>query len=86
MKSRSRICFQERYQGKSCGELENEERQEGKVLSEEETECSDLPSCPSAASLGPWSEWTSCSQTCVKEGTAVPQSSRKRGCKKGCLI
>ena len=81
IQSRSRICFPEQFFGKSCRDLEQEESRNNKAGLSEEQNCT-VPMCPSPASLGPWSEWSDCSQECVGEGEAMPQSHRKRECKK----
>ena len=82
IQTRSRVCFPERYHGKSCGSLVGEAKLQNQTLFEDTRECSSLPNCPSAASLGPWSEWSQCSKSCTKEGEPVPQISRKRSCNK----
>jgi len=83
--SRSRVCFPERFHGKSCGSLVGEAKILNLTLFEETRECSKLPNCPSPASLGPWSEWSQCAKSCTKEGDPVPQISRRRSCNKETL-
>ena len=83
--SRSRVCQPERFGGKTCTFLEEETKENDFPLYTEEQDCTSLPNCPKPASLGPWSEWSSCSVTCYPEGETVPQSVRKRSCKKASL-
>ena len=84
-KTRSRVCQPERFGGKTCAQLEGEAKAEKLLLYTETQECTSLPKCPNPASLGPWSDWSSCSTTCYPEGGTVPQTTRKRTCKKASL-
>jgi len=84
-RSRTRVCRPQEYGGKECSVLEDEAKKNNQSLYTEKQVCSELPSCPSPASLGPWSEWSSCSQTCYDEGTNLPQRSRERSCKEASL-
>jgi hypothetical protein len=81
-KSRSRICQQEKHGGKSCDVLERITKGNAQPLMEERQNCTELPKCPIPATLGPWNEWSACTKTCYDEGTAQPQRTRNRTCKK----
>ena len=83
--SRTRVCRPAEFGGKRCSVLENEARRANQSLYMEKQFCSELPRCPSPASLGPWGDWSSCSQTCYPEGTNPPQRSRERSCKEASL-
>ena len=80
--SRSRICQQEKYGGTGCDVLEKIAKGNNQPLMEESRNCTELPKCPTPATLNPWTEWSACSKTCYEEGTPQPQSTRKRTCKK----
>ena len=80
LKSRSRTCVPEAYGGKNCSFLEDQARKNKQLLYKEEQACSHLPSCPRAAILGSWSEWSACAQTCYPLDQSLPQTERRRSC------
>ena len=80
LKSRSRTCVPEAYGGKNCSFLEDQAGKNKQLLYKEEQACSYLPSCPRAAILGSWSEWSACAQTCYPAGQPLPQTERRRSC------
>ena len=82
-RSRSRTCISEEYGGKNCTLLESTARMNKRPIYTEEQACSELPECPTPATLTPWSEWSSCTQTCFHEGQISQRSERKRSCRKG---
>jgi len=84
-RSRTRVCRPPEFGGKKCLVLENEAKKANQTLYKEKQVCSELPVCPTPASLGPWSAWSTCGQTCYAEGTNPPQRSRERSCKKASL-
>ena len=84
-RSRTRVCRPSEFGGKQCSVLENEAKKANQTLYKEKQVCSQLPVCPTPASLGPWSAWSTCGQTCYAEGTNPPQRSRERSCKKASL-
>ena len=81
-KSRSRICQQEKYGGRGCDFLKNLTKANNQPRMEESQNCTELPKCPTPASLNPWTEWSTCTKTCYEEGTAPPHRNRKRTCRK----
>ena len=46
----------------------------------QEEPCKNQPSCPKNARLGPWGDWSSCTQTCYPEGDPIPLIERTRSC------
>ena len=84
-KSRSRTCIPEEYGGKNCSFLEEQARSYQQPLHREEQACSELPDCPEPATIGPWGEWSSCTQTYYPEGQPIPQLERKRSCTEAIL-
>ena len=78
IRSRSRSCHPAQFGGRDCSYLEG--RSNGATTYTEEQKCSHLPECPKSATLGPWGEWSACSQSCYPEGHPVPQQERKRSC------
>jgi len=79
-KSRSRTCIPEAYGGMNCSLLEDQAGKNKQLLYKEERACSELPNCPTPASLGSWGEWSSCVHTCFPEGQPMPQREKRRSC------
>lgn len=79
-RSRTRVCHPGQYGGKDCSFIEDQAKQKKEPLYTEEQNCTELPKCPKAASMGPWSSWSTCSGTCFPESQATPQTSRTRSC------
>ena len=84
-KSRSRTCLPGAFGGKNCSFLEDEARTNNELLYSEQQACSELPNCPRPATIGPWGEWSSCSQTCYPDKGTIPQAQRTRSCQEASL-
>ena len=69
----------------NCSLLEDQARKNKQLLYKEERACSELPNCPTPASLGSWGEWSSCVHTCFSEGQPMPQREKKRSCNEAIL-
>eukprot|EP00092_Neocalanus_flemingeri_P014899 GFUD01016091.1.p1 GENE.GFUD01016091.1~~GFUD01016091.1.p1 ORF type:complete len:1172 (-),score=192.98 GFUD01016091.1:160-3675(-) len=79
MQSRTRYCYPERFDGKTCEELSSEARKKELPEKKETRECQALPNCPENAEVGDWKDWSQCPE-CYKEGVFVPVQSRSRPC------
>ena len=84
-KFRSRTCIPEKFGGKNCSFLEDQARMNQQPLHKEEHECFELPDCPRNATLGPWGEWSPCTQTCYQENGSIPQTQRTKPCQEASL-
>ena len=84
-RSRARVCQPDQYGGKNCTFLEDHTKKKNEPLYTETQDCSELPNCPDPASMGSWSSWSICSQTCFPEGEAPPQRTRTRSCNEATL-
>merc|ERR550517_1598224 len=84
-KFRSRTCIPEKFGGKNCSFLEDQARMNQQPLHKEEHECFELPDCPRNATLGPWGEWSPCTQTCYQENGTIPRTQRTRPCQEASL-
>ena len=80
IRSRSRTCHPAAFGGRDCSYLESQARRDGTTTYREEQKCTYLPKCPKPATMGPWGDWSACSQSCYPEGRPVPQQERKRSC------
>jgi len=80
LKARSRMCIPEAYGGMNCSLLEDRAGKNKQLLYKEERACSELPNCPTPASLGSWGEWSSCVHTCFPDGQPMPQREKRRSC------
>jgi len=80
-KTRFRQCFSEKFGGRNCTALMDEANANNELTIKEERNCDNIPDCPKNARLGPFGDWSPCSETCKIDGIKTPFKRRTRPCK-----
>ena len=79
LQSRTRDCYPERFDGKTCEDLSSNAHKNGLPKQKETKECEEVPICPENAEVGRWTDWSQCPK-CYNEGEKFPMQNRNRPC------